>query len=481
MSQYDEPKILLNAIESWYDINGSTCQIPDSDYKSEDLAKAFAEAFNGSSNHTVSYGGGEMHEVSGKVLPLLAGIKLGFSLSTLKDIILHHDIGVSDIDNIDFADELLGGDPVIKHRNGSFCSIIDFVTTSYQAMSLASSRHFDMSHASDTKSITQLGLMHTEHEDFWPSHHIKIRAQTVQEVAPSSLKNNWVSQHDFAHIITRLNDESSFPNASPMDFLIRIGMLLPETAKRSTAHYSFWEETAEQSMSGNTACTKLLEYCANHPNPDVQKRVNQALLSLGGYEFMDDAGAMYNHFKSIFNNDTYRDTFSKIVPRINLVPYDPGEFLAYFPEDREYCNFLNHKETILSVVAKEILEQPVEELGYNQLYVFAKLKCLEIPAQRIEGFNPEALINHIVDGIGAYSSKKPLINCHKQRMDLEVKTSLAELISLVQLNHKIDYKAFEHRTSSEKALLITSGFLREEMTGLTYQDKGYIFTQELGV
>lgn len=481
MTQYDEPKNLLNAIEAWYDQNGSACQLPDSQCGSEALAKAFEETFNNSSNHTVSYGGGEMHEVSGNVLPLLAGIKLGFSLNTLKEIILQHDIGVSDIDTMDFGDEMSGGDPVIKHRNGASCSKIEFVTTALQAMSLTDARHFDMSHASDTKSLTQLGLMHTDNEEFWPSHHIKVRALTVQEIAPAGTKNQWVSQHDFAHIITHLHDESSLPNASPMDFLTRIGMLLPETAKRSTAHYSFWEEMAEQSMTGNKACTKVLEYCANHPNPDIQTRVKQALLSLGGYEFIDDAGEMYNHIKSIFNNDTYRDTLSQVIPRINLVPYDPSEFLAYFPDDQEYCNFLNRKETLLSVVAQEVLEQKVQDLGYNQLYVFAKLKYLELPAQRIEGFIPEALINHMVDGIGAYAAKLPLANCHKARMDVEVKASLAELITLIQLNHKIDYKAFEHRSSSEKALLVESGFPIHQFTGLTYQDKGFIFTRELGV
>ena len=266
-----------------------------------------------------------------------------------------------------------------------------------------------------------------------------------------------------------------------MDFLKRIGMLLPEVAKRSTAHYAFWEEMAEQSMNGNKCCTKILEYCANHPNPDIQKQVKQALVSLGGYEFMDDAAEMHNHIKSIFNNDVYRDTLSKVIPRINLVPYDPDGFLAYFPEDPQYCDFLKHKETLLSVVAKELLEQPVEDLGFNQLYVFTKLKYLELPAQRIQGFKPEALINLIVDAIDAYTAKLPLANCHKLRMDADVKASLADLITLVRLNHKIDYTAFEGRSSSNKALLVESGFPIHEMTGLTHQDKGYIFTRELGV
>lgn len=481
MTQFDEPHKLLKAIEAWYDQNGSGSPIPGSDSVEDAPASPFEETFNNFGNHTVNYGGGDLYEVSGNILPLLAGIKLGFSQETLKDIILHHDIDVDEIARIDYPDEMTNGDTVIRHRNGATCSKAEFISTTFQAMNLIPSRQAQMQDLSDAKAIIQLGFMQTNNEECWPAHHIKVRAEAVQQTLPKGSKNQWISQHDFAYIITNLIDESSLPNNSPMDFITRIGMLLPETAKRSTAHYALWEEMAELSMKGNQGCTKVLEFCASHPNPDIQKQVKQALLSLGGYQYMEDAGEMRNHIKSIFNNETYRDTLSKVVPRINLVTYDPNDFLAYFPDDPEYCDFLKNKETLLSVVAKEVLEQSVDDLGYNQLYVFAKLKYLELPAQRIEGFSPEALINHMVDGIGAYTAKLPLANCHKARMDVEVKSSLADLITLVQLNHKIDYTAFEHRTSSDKALLVESGFPIHEMTGLTYQDKGYIFTRELGV
>jgi hypothetical protein len=481
MTQFDEPHKLLKAIEAWYDQNGSGTPIPGDDCGNEALSKAFAETFNNFSNHTVDYGSGDILEVSGNILPLLAGIKLGFSLETLKEIILHHDIDVDEIARIDFPDDMANDDPVLKHRNGTGCSKIDFITTVFQAMNLINSRQLQMNHASDAKSLVQLGFLHTNNEECWPAHHIKVRAAAVQQTDTKGAKNLSAPNQDFAYIITNLTDESSLPNSSPMDFLNRVGMLLPETAKRSTAHYALWEEMAELSLKGNQCCTKVLEYCANHPNPDIQKQVKQALLSLGGYQHMEDAGEMHNHLRSIFGNDTYRDVLGKVIPRINLVPFDPDDFLAYFPEDPDYCDFLNHKETLLSVVAKEVLEQPAEDLGYNQLNAFAKLKYLELPAQRIEGFIPETLINHMVDGIRAYAAKLPLVNCHKSRMDAEVKSSLADLITLVQLHHKIDYAAFDHRTSSEKALLVEAGFSIHDMTGLTYQDKGYIFTRELGV
>lgn len=475
MTTIADPHELINAIEEWYLQNGTDELIPDNQKSHHGIR--FIEAFNKYNPTSVNYSGGTFDEIGTNLFPLMVAIRLGFSISKVKDIIAHHSIDISEIEKIDFPDESNVGDAIIVRKNGTPCTRTDFVSIVFQAMDLIPSKGYELARCADSKSIIQIGLMHTNNSDAWPATHIKSSAVLAQqEDLVVSIANN-----NFDHIVTNLDGLASLPNSSPMDFLKRSGMLLPEAAKRATAHYTFWEEMAESSMKGNECCTQILEYCANHTNLGVQASVKQALASLGGYEFMEEPGAMHNHLKSIFDNDAYRDSLRKVIPRINLVPYEPSEFLAYFPDDPEYCDFLRNKEDLLSVVAKEVLEMDVDQLGYNQLYVFSKLKHLELPAQRVDGFSPEDLINHVLDGINRYVAKAELIPCHKKNMDREVAGSLAELITLIQLNHKVDYSKFEWRTSSEKCQLVESGFSVKKMTGLTYQDKAHIFRNELNI
>lgn len=472
MTPFDDPHKLLNAIEDWYDQNGSSADIPGPIEPSEENSEngvreeahsEFAEAFNSNSNHTVSYGGDEIYEVRGHVLPLLAGVKLGFSANTLKKIISHHEISVDDIINLSFPHWGRRENVVLTHQNGAPCTQFDFACTILQAMNLLPERQMQMANAVSNDPVITLALIHADNESAWPSTKIKERAAEAQSTTAKAFRRNPLPSQDFASIAIQLKDYTSLPNHNPMEFIHRIGMLLPDTAKRSTAQYAIWEALAVESKNGNKCCQNILSFCANHKSPKVQERVRQALVSLGSYEHMDDPIATHTHLRNIFNNNTYSDVFNKVVPRINLVPFEPESFADTFFYDPNYGEFMGRKESVLSVIAKEIISQPVEDLGYNQLYVFAKLKWLELPAQRIEGFSPEALVNHVLDGVTNYTAKYPLPVCDKARMDSEVKEALSDLIQILQMTHKFDYTSFDKRTTQEKSLLIESGFPAKEL------------------
>lgn len=467
MSHLDTPETILSAIEDWYDQNGSSSAIPNLGSAEvevpSDTPYELAEAFNSLSNHTVLYGGDEIYEVRGNVLPLLAGVKLGFSPKTLAQIIAHHEISVDDILNLSFQRWGAHNNVVLTHRSGGTCTQFEFACMAFQAMNLLPEKQAQLANALTADPVYTLALMHVDHEAAWPSSQIKDRAAEAQTPAAKGFTRNPISGQDFSSIAGQLSSTASLPNHSPMEFIQRVGMLLPETAKRATAQYAIWEALAGQSEVGNSCCRGILDFCANHKNPQVQSAVRRALLSLGSYEGMDDPVSTHSHLKAIFDKDAYRDVFDQVIPRINLLPFFQDEFEDTLFYNKRYADFMENPERLFSTVAQELLAQPAADLGYNQLSIFSKLKALELPDQKIEGFKPEALLHHVLDGIGLYTAKRPLAVCEKSRMDESVKQSLSDLIRVLDTTRKLDFASFDSRTTQEKSLLIESGVPAKEL------------------
>ncbi|WP_274644437.1 hypothetical protein [Pseudomonas serbica] len=477
---------LLAITEAWYVENGTSeiPEHPDTNYYelSQDQQKLFPLLFESTVGYRLTYGGHQMTNVPGRLIPFMVGVKLGLSDNALFKIMGHHEVQLQDILAPDLGSTDDSYPVALTTATGESVNETDFNIKLFQIFSKLNSRHEELEDFKDVTSRYTMALIHTELSHHWPCNKIERQGKLASKQYDGSIT---LPEHDFSSILYRLEKPSHLPNNNMMDFLQRSGMLTSHVAKKDTVLYAMWELLLERSIHGEKVPEALVDYCAVHPNPATRATVKRALLSLteNPWVMLPEPEVLLPFLQKKFTGKDFAPVHESAILLLNIVPEDDAEsMLASVHHLPSYQKLLINPELILAKIAKEIMEIPAGDLGFSQLSAFRKMSCFQFPVQQIQGFTPEVLVNHVLDGLASYCTPNHVAGqSNKPGLDRDAQNGLKSLVQMLTLSHTLDCNQFADRSLAEKRLLIDGGINVKDMKGLSLPELGQLFSQDLNL
>jgi hypothetical protein len=477
---------LLAIVEAWYLEHGAE-EIPEHPESTHheltnEQKRLFPLLFESNFGYCFKYGGSQVINVPGRLIQFFVGVKLGLPETVLFRAMGHHDVHLEDIMSPEYGQTDDGYPVVLVTADKESINETEFNIKLFQTFGRLNSRHEAFDSFDSTSTRYALAVMHTDVEHKWPRTIIENQSKISLNSGKQTIA---LPSDDFGFIQSRLEKMSHLPNSNMMDYLKRSGMLTESVIKKDTVLYTMWEELLGQCVKGKQVPEALLEFAIRHPNPATRAVVKKALLSVGEdpQEFLPPLGNLIPYLQKKLT-DEFADVLDSPIFMLNIIPtHDPESMLADIRHISHYRKLLVNPELILSKVAQELLSLPFSDLGFSQLNVLGKMCLFDFPVQRIEGFSPETLVNHLLDGLKVYCCQSPIAGqSHKPGLDRDVQNGLKSLVQMVMLSHKFDCNQFSDRTLAEKRLLIDGGIDVKEMKSiLSLPQLGEIFSQDLNL
>ena len=473
---------LIKLVESWYEEHGTRPIPEESDSEWDQLSdkqKSLFPILHEATYLKFCYGSeDEVTDVPGRMIPFFVGVKLGFSESSLQKILDNHDVQNDCIESIEY-DGTKDRFVVLITSDGEEVTDTDFnikLLSAFSKLKPEQLNTFD-----SASSIHALGLMHTDIKRMWPSSSIDASSARSSISLQGTVD---LPEDDFAFVISRIEKKSQFPNNSMTDFLKRSGMLTKGVRTKDTVAYSMWEELLSMCTNGSKVHQDLLDFCLSHPNPEIKSKSAQAILSLNedSLMFLPDVDKLIRYLEPKLYGSGLSSILSSPTLLLNLVRTDEADvMMADVSNIPQYRGLFAQPDLVLEKLAKEAMSTPPGEYGLSQFTALTKLGMFGLPAQRTEGFSPEALVNHVLDGLASYCTQKTVAGqSQKPSLDNDARRGFRNLLTMLALNHDLDCSTFVGRSYAEKRLLIDVG-LDIQKLGFTVEETGKVFGEDLGL
>jgi hypothetical protein len=399
-------------------------------------------------------------QVRGHVFPALAAISLGLDTISLAQICTEHKISLDDIRAMSFDSE--SSSPIILfNRDGVNASATTIHIEMYKAWASEPElrRELYRSTSWNPSSREALGLMHTNLINLWPSSRIKEHTDLLMTPKEKVSSNEFVS---FEFIVSRPERLSEFPNGNPIDFIRRAGMLTEAMLRKQIGMYSSWEDFLYTAKSGQGMPLEILKAMTRVTDKTTIGLIVRGFLSVSADAFEDvlDADAIYPILQSTFSgHKDFSPILDSTIFKLNLIPLDayPDELDTWHGDSGVFDCIAINQQTLISRVARELLNRPAEHLGHADYIVFQKLAMMNLPPQVID-FDPVLLVNHILDSISSYRTTNEIDCPTKLEMDEQALHTLEVMAKLLMRDHKFDYSKFNDRDEASKVVLIKAGF-----------------------
>lgn len=473
---------LIKLVENWYEEHG-TRPIPEEsdsewDQLSERQRDLFPILYEATYLKFCYRSEDEVTDVPGRMLPFFVGVRLGFSETALQKILENHNVQSDCIESIEY-DGTKDRFVVLITSDGEEVTDTDFNIKLLSAFSKIRSEQLDT--FDSVSSIHALGLMHTDIKRLWPSSAIDVSSARSSTSLQGTVD---LPEDDFAFVISRIEKKSQFPNNSMTDFLKRSGMLTKGVRTKDTVAYSMWEELLNLCINDSKVHQDLLDFCLSHPNPELKSASAQALLSLNedSMLFLPDVDKLIGYLEPKLDATGLSSILSSPTLLLNVVKTDEADvMMADVSNIPQYRSLFSQPDLVLQKLAKEAMSTPPGEYGLSQFTAFTKLGMLGLPAQRTDGFSPEALVNHVLDGLASYCTQKTVAGqSQKPSLDNDARTGFRSLLTMLTLNHDLDCSTFVGRSYAEKRLLIDVG-LDIQKLGFSVEETGKVFGEDLGL
>jgi hypothetical protein len=473
---------LLAAAIGWYESNGAVpmpnkgildgTRVNLSMFHMDDVYDL--EDLSSDDNHGIA-------SVPGNLIPFLAGISLGFDSITLATIIKEHSIDLEQINDPHFQD---AGETIIQlyeqeRITASPTQInIEFFKAFAADPELCEILHDKVSN--DPGSMECIGLMHTDESDLWPVARIEEHARLIMTPTKRVVKSVFVS---FDFVSSRPERIAELPNQSPIDFLKRSGMLSEAVLRKQTGFFSFWEDLLYVATNDQPFQADVLKAFTQVTDKETVDLLIRGLLSTTSetFESTIDAELVHSLLSEIFANaPAFSPVLNSVIFKLNLLPLqDELDETETFEEGDFYDELVNNQQTLVSRVAKELLARPAEHLGYGDYAVLTKLTNMNLPAQVID-FEPERLVNHILDSIKSFKTPNEVTCEAKQGVDGSAMHSLAVMAKLLTRDHEFDFSQFNHHDDDSKVALIKAGF-NIDLKSLGRKGRGQVLEDGMGL
>lgn len=472
---------LLDAAISWYSENDAAPIPKDGHLAGEGTSNAIF--YSGQALYLYPKDGHRLDNIPGRLIPVLAAISVGFDSSTIARIIDKHQVKLWDVTGLAFSNATFAPIPLLKEKlskaSGSRIHI-----EMVKAHDADENLRVDLLDNASTYPSPQQGLAYTHAElsSLWPSAAIQLHAKRVMTPTPDKVRERFTA---FTDLTAAANVMSDFPHDDPLVLARRAGMLNGIVQRKVTGKFSLWETTLKLATLGYEAQTKLLEAVRDNGHRKTVALALRGVLSSASdattadYQGDDVLKFALDFFKDASDFHEVRLSTIFKLNTISLCDY-PNELLAMERRPELYDNLLSRQNTLLSMVALEILSRPANELGYSEYLALLKLARMKLPPQEIK-FSPERLINHVLNSSSTFLTPNVVMCRAKLAMDETVRDSILAMADLVSRHHNLDYGKLQQHTEATKILLIKGGLDVRQFGGLSRASRGLVLEHELGL
>lgn len=471
---------LLAAAIGWYQSNGAVT-IPEAGLIPG--TKVRASTFHDIEHLNLrSDKGNGISSVPGNVYPVLAGIALGFDSVTLAKIIKDHEMTLEQLDDLGF-----------DHRTTTLIRLfekqyspaspnhiyIEVIKAFAADPELRLTIHPFFGNSQDVKEC--IGIMHTEERDLWPASRIEEHAKRLMKPTDAMVDSEF---SPFENLSSRTTQASDLPNQNPIDFISRSGMLSEAVLRKQTGFFSLWEDLLNAAtVSKQPLQLEILRTFTEVEDKETLDLLIRGLRSMATemYDYVLDAEDVFDLLCDLFyGHPALSEVPNNIVFKLGLAPL---QWSIEEPEKVEKTSFfydlVNNQQTLLSRVANDLLARPAEHLGYADYNAFSKLKNMDLPPQVID-FEPERLVNHILDSINTYKTPNKVTCELKLGVDKWATHNLEVMAKMLMREHQFDFSQFNHRDEASKVALIKAGFGIDRKT-ISRMARGIILEDEMGL
>jgi hypothetical protein len=320
-----------------------------------------------------------------------------------------------------------------------------------------------------------LALMQTNCNQHWPCNKIpNIFYQINRNIGINkSFKNN---PDNYQYLISRPEVLADLPDANPLEFVTRSGMLTNEVLRKEAMHFDLWEDLVflasneDPAVKDTNLQLQILSSLADVYDPGLQRSVMRGLLSISADSFEDR-----------LPTDRLLEVFQNIFPCMPVVTkshilklnvFVTGEYpnaldLMQMAADN-FSDILNNQNTLISRIAGELMWFNPNELGYAQLTVGNKLAAIPLPPQ-VLNFSPEWLVLHVIEGLYGMGAHP------------ECEQGVVALVNVLAQHHSFNYDAFLSLESDAKALLVRAGLDIQKLPGLSIEHRCRLLEEALGL
>lgn len=441
-------------------------------------------AFHSSSAYYLSpSNGNRLENIPGRLIPVLAGISLGLDSQTVARIINDHGAKIWDVTSLSLSNLDLAPIPLLKEGLAQASSAKIFIEV-VKAFDTCAAMRVELldNKVSSPGALMALAYTHAEFQDLWPTAAIRQHADYIMTPSEGKVRDR---APRFEGLIAAPKAVTDLPHGDALVLMRRVGMFDDVVSRKLTGRFAFWEKMASLAAQGHAQQIKMMEAVR-----DCDDRETLALALKGFLGSASDAttsdyeGDRVLQFTQDFfrGNEHFRPLLESTIYKLNTISLvDYLDDLARMEHRSElYSDILNHRGTLVSRVAHEILSRPANELGYADYLALSKLARLKLPKQEIS-FDPARLISHVLDSIATYLTPNEVLCREKLKMDEVARESIIALGSLTSRLGALDYSGLQRHTEDDKVLLITGGLDVRRFTGLSRASKAAVLEHEMGL
>lgn len=443
-----------------------------------------ASFYSSQSYYLLPANGNRLENIPGRLIPVLAGISLGLDSPSIARIINDHGVKPWHVTGLSLSNDAFAPIPLLKENIDQASGPRLFIEYA-KACDTDDELRVELLDNTNAFPSAEMALAntHVETPAFWPSEMIKSHAQIIMTPTAGQIKNRVCT---FETLITAPTMKTDMPHSDPLVLMRRTGMFDDVVLRKLTGRFSLWENMANLALRGQEVHIKMMGALRDIEDPKELAIVIRGLISctvdLAASDFFEGYGVLKLTQDLFKGNEHFKPFLESTIFKLNSVPLRRYslDFEAMELRKELYQDILNHKETLLSRVANELLSRPADQLGYSDYLAISKIARLRLPKQEIS-FAPERLINHVLDSISTYLTPNDVLCRGKKDVDEAARDSLCALAGLVSKCNDLDYSALQDRSEDEKLKLIMGGLDVRKFDGLSRFSKAAILEQQLGL
>ena len=471
---------LLNAAINWYQTsaflpipkNGAIEGVPD-------CSVFFGDAGVTLSSNAINY----THEFKASFIPAFAAISMGFSESSLAEVLSWHNNSYEYLSNIRFLDQE-NAFPNLLLPSEKTLTPLELLISATKAYASTPEllKRLITGYVVNSSSRVTVSVMHTCQKALWPETQINEHASLILTDSPGIID----PFEAFEYVAMRPRKKSEFANGSAIDHMYRSGMFTESVLRKQTGIFSHWEQLLSESIVDDECIPKeMLHAFTQVSDSNTITAIKRGLLSVS-VEATDEElhiSRIYPVLKGAFaGSEELTSVLNNIMFKMNFIDRDTS--LLELDEVQGDTDFF---ETIIadvnpltSMIANELMSRPIDHIGLNDFAVFSKLRNFRLKSQ-IFDFSPERLVCHMLDSLNNFTSHRAHTNTDKHFVDRKATIGVNDMLAILRRGHTFDYSLLTDRTDNDIVLLAGAGFDIKKFKGVSSHAKGRILEEGLGL
>jgi len=411
---------------------------------------------------------------SAKWLPAVVAASLGMSPKAIGNLL--HRYGVQPIEFEKLSWNKAIGDYQEKTPEGwnIAARILDgFETKSVYQYELGKFQH----------PVVQYALLHSENEAHWSVSRIerisqlfKLGKATHEDFQNLENKDLFITSHV----------APTYPNLSPVDFVMRSGLLHPDHIKKKFNLHEAWEVMFNDLYVSGKRWEDTVVYCIKNLSNESREAMVRAIQTMTPSinDNADDksVGYFYEDIKRKLTEIGAAEIFDSVIMKLNFMPSVEMKDRLYIKETFSFDDLLESPEKVLGQVVNELGSVNPDDFALGHFTALHQIKTLWRLDQDCSGFDPNAFALKVLKAYEAFSTPEGVYAAEEKLLvDSYARQGVQSLISVLLRQHDFDHSVFKSLESRSVAILAKAGLDKSRLPRMNAHDLGSVFSEDLGI